>query len=229
MAEGGISRRQLSQLRAGLAKRDLKPRQRQRLLYRMAKQGIIAAAKRNQRNQTDPDGTSWAPRKRGNKKLLRGLPRLLAVREMPEREAVVIYLRGKGGMKMSAGVLGNIHTQGTSIKVRAEDRPRPAQTGPATRKQAVRLRKLGYKRRDGEREVRASASWIKDNISQAQAGLLIRKLSGEPARKVWMIEIPARAFLGVSDEEFNKILARQLQAIDFGWNVKAQDIKGNKQ
>ena len=30
----------------------------------------------------------------------------------------------------------------------------------------------------------------------------------------------------MSDEEFNKALARQLQAIGFGWDVNAQDIKG---
>ena len=33
----------------------------------------------------------------------------------------------------------------------------------------------------------------------------------------------------MSDADFNKALARQLQAIGFGWNVKAQDIKGNNE
>ncbi|OJH81734.1 hypothetical protein ASJ78_04817 [Serratia marcescens] len=63
-------------------------------------------------------------------------------------------------------------------------------------------------------------------MSFAQAGLLIRKLSGKAAKSVWTVELPARPFLGMSDEEFNKALARQLQAIGFGWDVKAQDMKG---
>ena len=62
----------------------------------------------------------------------------------------------------------------------------------------------------------------------AQAGLLIKKLRGKPTKSTWTIDIPARVFLSVSDTEFNKILARQLQAIGFGWNVNAQDIKGKQ-
>ncbi len=42
----------------------------------------------------------------------------------------------------------------------------------------------------------------------------------------WTVDLPARVFLGMNDDEFDKALARQLQAIGFGWNVKAQDIKG---
>lgn len=224
--DGGLDRRQLSELKRELAKRDLPPRKRQRLLWRIAKNGIITAAKRNQRQQQSPDGTPWPKRKRGKQKMLRGLPRLLAVRELPEREAVVIYLRGKGGKSLSAGVLGGIHAQGATTTVSAASLPTPEQTGQATRKQASALRKLGYKRREGGRWVKASASWIVQNLSRAQAGLIIRKLSGETSKSTWKIVLPARAFLGVSDAEFNKIMARQLQAIDFGWQVSAQDIKG---
>jgi hypothetical protein len=42
----------------------------------------------------------------------------------------------------------------------------------------------------------------------------------------WTIDLPSRAFLGMGDEDFNKALARQLQAIGFGWDVNAQDIRG---
>ncbi len=60
----------------------------------------------------------------------------------------------------------------------------------------------------------------------SQAGLLIRKLSGKAVKTSWTVDLPARVFLGMNDDEFDKALARQLQAIGFGWNVKAQDIKG---
>lgn len=61
----------------------------------------------------------------------------------------------------------------------------------------------------------------------SQAGLLIRKLSGKAVKTSWTVDLPARVFLGMNDDEFDKALARQLQAIGFGWNVKAQDIKEN--
>ncbi|MEM5487061.1 hypothetical protein [Enterobacter cloacae] len=225
--EGGLDRRQLSVLRQELAKRDLPPRKRQRLLWRIAQRGIIAASKRNQRLQQTPDGKTWEPRRRGNQKMLRGLPKLLAVRDLPEREAVVIYLRSKGGRRMSAGVLAGIHATGANITARAADIPgQPQGNALATRRQATKLRKLGFKRHDGRRWVRPSASWITQNMRRAQAGLVIRKLSGEEPKASWKIVLPSRVFLGASDAEFNKILARQLQAIDFGWQVKAQDIKG---
>lgn len=225
--DGGLDRRQLGELRRELAKRDLPPRKRQRLLWRIAQRGIIAASKRHQRQQQTPDGKPWEPRKRGNKKMLRGLPKLLAVRNLPEREAVVIYLRGKGGRSMSAGVLAGIHATGATITGTASTLPKREQGNAlATRRQATKLRKLGFKRHDGQRWVRPPASWITQNMKQSQAGLIIRKLSGEDPKTSWKIVLPARVFLGASDAEFNKILAQQLQAIDFGWQVKAQDIKG---
>lgn len=60
----------------------------------------------------------------------------------------------------------------------------------------------------------------------AQAGLVIRKLKGTPAKHTWTIDIPGRVFLGVSNDEFNQIIARQMQAIGFGWDVNAQNIRG---
>lgn len=227
MIDGGIDPAQLAQLRAELKKRNLPPKKRQRLLWRMAKQGVIAAAKRHQRQQVSPDGQAWEPRKRGKKKMLTGLPRLLAVREIPEQGAVMVYLRSQGGKKLSAGALGYIHDTGANITVRADDIPSRRQGDElATRWQAKRLRQLGFKRREGKRLVNASASWIMQTMRRAQAGAIIRTMSGTPPVRVWKIELPARVFLGVSDEEFNNIMARQLQAIDFGWQVSAQDIRG---
>ena len=47
-----------------------------------------------------------------------------------------------------------------------------------------------------------------------------------PAKRTWTIDIPGRVFLGVSNDEFNQIIARKMQAIGFGWDVNAQDIRG---
>lgn len=56
---GELSRPQLRELRKELAKLEMPQAKRQRLLWRMAKYGVIAAAKRNVRNQQQPDGTPW--------------------------------------------------------------------------------------------------------------------------------------------------------------------------
>lgn len=231
--DGGLDKRQLKELRQALAAAELKPKQRQRLLWRIAKLGIINAARRHQRNQVTPDGQPWPKRKRGKGKMLRQLPRLLHVREMPEREAVRIYLKGgnyrNNSGTVSAGLIGAVHQEGAAIQMSAEKMPRPDQRGkPALMSQAKRLRALGYRVWKKGRYVKASSRQIMESMSMAQAGLLIKKLRGKPTKSTWTIDIPARVFLGVSDTEFNKILARQLQAIGFGWNVNAQDIKGKQ-
>lgn len=231
--DGGLDKRQLKELRQALAAAELKPKQRQRLLWRIAKLGIINAARRHQRNQVTPDGQPWPKRKRGKGKMLRQLPRLLHVREMPEREAVRIYLKGgnyrNNSGPVSAGLIGAVHQEGAAIPMSAEKMPRPDQRGkPALMSQAKRLRALGYRVWKKGRYVKASSRQIMESMSMAQAGLLIKKLRGKPTKATWTIDIPARVFLGVSDTEFNKILARQLQAIGFGWNVNAQDIKGKQ-
>lgn len=231
--DGGLDKRQLKELRQALAAAELKPKQRQRLLWRIAKLGIINAARRHQRNQVTPDGQPWPKRKRGKGKMLRQLARLLHVREMPEREAVRIYLKGgnyrNNSGPVSAGLIGAVHQEGAAIPMSAEKMPRPDQRGkPALMSQAKRLRALGYRVWKKGRYVKASSRQIMESMSMAQAGLLIKKLRGKPTKSTWTIDIPARVFLGVSDTEFNKILARQLQAIGFGWNVNAQDIKGKQ-
>lgn len=231
MIRGELSQQQLKQLRAALAAADLPEKKRQRLLWRIAKLGIIMAAKRNQRNQADPDGTPWSPRKRGKGKMLRGLPKLLAVREMPEIQGVRIYLKGgnyrNGSKPIAAGLVGAVQQDGAHIQMNASNAPRKPQANrPALPRQAKRLRALGYKIRQGKRWVKPSSKKIMETMSMAQAGLVIRKLRGTPSKRTWTIDIPSRVFLGVSNDEFNKILVRQLQAIGFGWDVNAQDIRG---
>ncbi|HBM2908090.1 TPA: hypothetical protein LVL19_003597 [Klebsiella michiganensis] len=199
-----------------MRKLELTPRKRRRLLLRIARHGIIAAAKRNQRRQQSPDGTPWPARKGGKGKLLPKLPKLLAVREVPEQEKVVIYLRGDGRRGLPPGALGHIHAQGMTTTINAGNlRARSAQ-GVATKAQARALRKLGHKHRRDGRLVKSSAAWIEANLDAAQAGLLIRKLSGQPVHTTWRIELPAREFLGVDDDEFARILARQLQGLNYG-------------
>ncbi|WP_019213329.1 hypothetical protein [Yersinia massiliensis] len=233
IVRGELDKRQLQQLRESLKAADLPPKKRQRLLWRIAKLGIITAAKRHQRNQTDADGKPWPARKRGKGKMLRQLPKLLHVREMPEQEAVRIYFKGgnykNGNKPVSAGLIAGVHQDGASFSMSADRAPRPDQRNkPALPRQAKKLRALGFKMLKNGKYVKATSAHILNTMSMAQAGLMIKKLRGKPAKKSWPIEIPSRVFLDVSDTEFNNIMTRQLQAIGFGWNVKAQDIRGKQ-
>ncbi|CNH36975.1 phage virion morphogenesis protein [Yersinia kristensenii] len=228
---GELSKKQLTELQQALKRLELPPPKRQRLLWRLAKYGVIVAAKRNVRNQQSPDGTPWQGRQTNQRgKMLRNMPKLLHIREMPEISAVRLYLQGGGyrnGEKpVPAGVVGYGQQNGMHVTINrsAVVKTVPPER-PATIKQAKRLRALGYKVRKGKRWRKPPYKEIVENMRFAQAGLLIRKLSGKAAKSAWTVDVPAREFLGMSDDDFNKALARQLQAIGFGWGVKEQDIK----
>lgn len=96
----------------------------------------------------------------------------------------------------------------------------------ATPAQVKRLRALGYRVRKGKRWRKPMAKELLASMPYDQAGLLIRKLSGKAVKDSWTVDLPAREFLGMSDEDFSQALARQLQGIGFGWDVRAQDIRG---
>lgn len=59
IAGGELNKAQLAALREALAAMELPPKKRQRLLWRMAKYGVIAAAKRHVRNQESPEGSAY--------------------------------------------------------------------------------------------------------------------------------------------------------------------------
>lgn len=228
---GELSKKQLTELQQALKRLELPPPKRQRLLWRLAKYGVIVAAKRNVRNQQSPDGTPWQGRQTNQRgKMLRNMPKLLHIREMPEISAVRLYLQGGGyrnGEKpVPAGVVGYGQQNGMHVTINrsAVAKSVPPER-PATIKQAKKLRALGYRVKKGKRWHKPPYKEIIENMRFAQAGLLIKKLSGKAAKSAWTVDVPAREFLGMSDDDFNKALARQLQAIGFGWDVKAQDMK----
>ena len=163
--------------------------------------------------------------------MLRNMPKLLHIREMPEIQAVRVYLQGggyrNGESPVPAGVVGYSQQNGMRVRVSRNSQPRPAEPGKmATAAQAKKLRALGYQVRRGKKLKKPTLRQITDTMPYSQAGLLIRKLSGKVVKASWTVDVPARVFLGMSDDEFNNALARQLQGIGYGWDVNAQDIKG---
>lgn len=222
MISGGLDPAQFKKLQETLKQLDLPQKKRQRLLWRIAKYGVIAAAKRNVRNQQTPDGQQWEQRK-GNwrKKMLRNMPKLLHIREMPETESVRIYLKGgkyrNGKKDIPAGVVGYSQQHGMSVSIsKSSFKAQRDNSRKATKKQAKRLRELGYKVRKGKGWRKPAIKDIEGAMSFTQAGLLIRILSDEAPKNSWAIDVPSREFLGISQDDFEKTLARQLQGIGFG-------------
>ncbi|WP_336819389.1 hypothetical protein [Cedecea sp. MMO-103] len=232
MIQGELNKAQFRQLQEALASLELPPAKRRRLLWRMAKYGVEAAAKRNIRNQQSPEGVKWKGRQTKRKgKMLRNMPKLIHIREMPETESVRLYLSGgnyrnaKG--KLPAGVVGYVQQNGMSVTVNRKQMAGKAQGDkPASLRQVKRLRKAGYKVRKGKRWRKPGYAEMQEKMTARQAGLLIRLLEDKPVKTSWQIDLPAREFLGIGQDDFNKALARQLQAIGFGWDVNAQDIRG---
>ena len=208
----------------------LPPKKRQRLVWRAANEMKKLAA-RNVRQQQDPNGNAWAPRKRGKRKMLRGLPKLLVIHE-PRQDVAELGFR-KGTMSVHAGVIANTHQKGHTYKVTAASRRRiaPSDAGTnrqASKAQARKLRELGFKRPGKRKRSYRSAplGWITDNLNYAQAGLLIKKLKDEPVKESWEIQLPARPFLGANAKQREQAFARALQSINYGWDVNKQDMKG---
>jgi phage virion morphogenesis protein len=208
----------------------LQPKQRKRLVWRAANE-MKKLATRHVRQQQDPNGNAWAPRKRGKRKMLRGLPKLLVIHE-PRQDVAEVGFK-KGTMSAHAGVIANTHQKGHTYKMTAASRRRiaPSEGGKqkqASKAQARKLRELGFKRPGQRKRSYRSASlgWITGHLNYAQAGLLIKKLKDEPAAESWEIHLPARPFLGANARQRQQAFARALQSIDYGWDVNKQDMKG---
>lgn len=206
----------------------LPPKKRQRLVWRAANEMKKLAAS-NVRQQQDPNGNAWAPRKRGKRKMLRGLPKLLVIHE-PSQDVAELGFK-KGAMNVHAGVVANTHQKGHTYKVTAASRRRIASDGgkdkQASKAQARKLRELGFKRPGKRKKSYRSASlgWITGNLNYAQAGLLIKKLKNEPVKESWEIHLPARPFLGANQQQREQAFARALQSINYGWDVNKQEMK----
>ncbi|MCS3456080.1 phage virion morphogenesis protein [Aeromonas sp. BIGb0405] len=208
----------------------LPPKKRQRLVWRAANEMKKLAA-RNVRSQQDPNGNPWAPRKRGKRKMLRGLPKLLQIRA-PRQDVAELGFK-KGSMSVHAGVIAGTHQKGHTYRVNAVSRQRIAPSRGlagkhASKAQARKLRELGFKRPGKRKRTYRSASlgWITSNLNFAQAGLLIKKLKDAPVKTSWEIQLPARPFLGANAQQRQQAFARALQSIDYGWDVNKHDMKG---
>lgn len=222
-----LNTRQWESLKRELRAAELPPAKRRRLLYRILKLGVMVAARRHQKRQENAEGVKWPGRADGRKeKMLRELVKMMAISELPAKESARIYLKGQ--KKISPGVIGQIQQVGFNTQMTAEKAAKASRKNgdSATLHQATRLLKLGYTAFPVSAPRKPSVSDIMDSMSKQKAGTIIRSMEGRAAKTTWTINLPGREFLAVSDDEFNNILVRQLQAINFGWRTRAQDVRG---
>lgn len=229
--------RGLLDVEAQLALVSLPHKLRRRLLNRVALR-LRTPMRRRIRKQQDVNGGAFAPRKRpredGNTKMLSGLAAHISVTRLTSDEAQL------GWKSRKTAIIANVHNSGmeqtrTAAQMRAWSRQSP---GTATERQAKRLHRLGYlvrvpsnlpvdytyvggkriRRRMNKWDMRwehPSVSWIQENLSFEQAGLLIKKLKGERSRpQTWKIRLPKREFFGVaSQREISELIAYLLPQI----------------
>lgn len=164
---------------------------------------IKRQAARNLRAGKDVDGKSWEPRKRGrNRRLLRRINRQVEpVFTTPE--SVEVGFRGIVAKQQHDGFRKVM----TAAEM-ARETGKKADDIPASGSQAKALRAAGYVVRiAGTKKWRApSLSWIRENLSQKKAGLVLNLLQDEKKKKAWVTEIPARGFLGATEAQITEFV-----------------------
>lgn len=231
-AELTMNARQYSDMRKQLAKLDLPPAKRKRLVWRILKLGVMSAARGHQRRQEDENGRKWPGRSNGGRtKMMRHLPKMMAIRQLAGGDAGKVYLR-RSGKRVPPGVVGAAHHTGiktTMTAAKAKAKSADGGDRKATLRQAKALHDLGYTTHPVTNPVPASIGEIAETLSYRKAGAIIRSMRKQgKAKAAWKIETPARPWMALSDDEVNKMLARQVRGIGFGADIRAQDIKGRQ-
>ncbi len=193
-------RRQLELLAMG-------PNRRRRLLYRVA-QRVMKDARARVRKQVDlqgrPYADRWKPRSDRRKMLSRLIKRMAVINNNGTQ--ATIGFRGAGAIAAKQQ-LGHRETVTAAQNQAAAQRASGARhyDQPATKKQARALRDAGFKVKAGGRTARkATLSWITQNLTIGQAGFALRRLRewlGETSKTSWLTVLPARSFLGATDQE----------------------------
>ncbi|EMD4878825.1 hypothetical protein VQ381_004867 [Salmonella enterica] len=119
---GALSEAQMRQIKDAIARYDLTPAKRKRLLWRIAKNGVIGATKANAKQQHTPDDKPWPARAKGHghKKMIRKLPGMLGVRQV-DSDTVKVVFRG-GGTDKSGG-----HCLRAAARRNDPDEPQPVE------------------------------------------------------------------------------------------------------
>lgn len=187
---------------------------RRRLLASMARQVRVNSRSRIRR-QIDLSGQPFEQRKsKSGKKMLVGLSKKIQITSTAEEATV--------GFKGVAGRIARKQQDGIDEVMTAEKMQRihgqPKYDEPCTREQAKALRLEGFKKRkpSGKGYRNASIRELMETLTMGQAGVILRHMRDEVSKKKWVIPLPARAFLGATDAEVEKVTDLAMKAFNPG-------------
>lgn len=171
-------------------------------------------AKKNIRAQRNPDGSPWAKRKKGRRKMLRGLTKKLKHFQKDNNRTLVVGWPTRRGTVALAHHTGKAERSGLHQRFQqAKQTKEPKKTDSATREQAKELRDLGFRLPPRGRQKRGNKPTLKfitQNMTVGEVAKLISELENKtPARK-WEVERPERQLIGISSRRLGIIIKRQL-------------------
>ncbi|WP_319780803.1 hypothetical protein [Maridesulfovibrio sp.] len=220
MADGircELNRPGLKKPKSLLAILALPPRERIRYVNSIDSE-IIKESRQNICRQCTSSGSAMEPRKNGKLKLLRKMGKALIAKKTGKYSRNIIWKnvrKAKIAFRHQYGVTETYHAKQQDKKLKSHE----CNDKPATRTITKQLKAEGYKHPvKGKRGKillrRVSVKWIMQNMTNAQAALLIHILMGGPSPRprTWKIELPERPFLGVTPDkvdQFTTYLAQQ--------------------
>jgi len=188
------------------------PQTRNKILKKIGSE-IRKNSKKRATAQTDLTDTTFAKHARGRKrKMLTRLAQRMVVKDISDEGATVGWSNSFEGGIADQHHFGTQRTftrrsfgENSTENVNKDDQ--------CTRRQAKALIEAGYKRRRaGRPAVTPTIRWLVENMTVGQAGAILRALRGG-AKESWLITLPARQFLGVSETESAEIITLALGII----------------
>jgi len=186
-----------------------------RIMRSLAKQ-VRLNAKKHAIAQTDLDGQPFtAHSRRRKRKMLTRLAQRLKVLDVTDSSATIGWGNAwESGIayRQQFGERRTLTKNSFSQETGGSNAPR-ASTDPATRTQAKELLKAGYKiRLPNHGQKTPTMRWIMENLTIARAGVILRSLRG--TKQSWTVTLPARSFLGVTQDEYQELTTLALDAIE---------------
>ena len=198
----------LNELSKQLSALMLSPEDKKKWINSLCKR-VARKARLHTQSQTNLDGSSYAPRKHGKKKMERKITKFSLLKVFGTE------LWGKVAYKKPlAGVVARMQQEGIATPVSAKTikkpRTKPTTITLCTPVKAKALIKAGYKKpMKGGKLKRVSINWLTENMSLPQATIILRLMTKNAVKSEWVIPLAARSFLGATQEE-QKIFADEL-------------------
>jgi len=189
------------------------PAGKQRVLMNRVSKKVLSDSKKRIARQTDIDGSAYTKRRKrrkDRKKMLSGLARNLKVVYQSSSEAKLGFSNGLMAYIAAKQQFGATDTFSAAS---ANNGGGANHSGAmASRQQAAKLIAIGYKR-GGKKGKRPTIKWLTQNMSSAQAGLILRVLRTAAAKTSWEMTLPARSFLGATEQDATKYVDEIFETI----------------